>query len=123
MSMVLKTIVIQLSLISSLALGQAAKDKPVTTAAPVEEPTTTTPKAAAPAKGAPAKDNDDKTFQTIMSTSYDFDETSINGQMKAPSGFFLQGRQAQSLSQMVKLRSKFDQELRSSRSGVKSAVK
>ena len=46
------------------------------------------------------------------STNIDFGETMIDGHMQAPQGFFLQGRQAQSMSQMVKLRSKFRSELR-----------
>ena len=57
------------------------------------------------------------------STNIDFGETMIDGKMAAPQGFFLQGRQAQSLSQMVKLRSKWRSEMRNSRSAVKSIVK
>jgi hypothetical protein len=57
------------------------------------------------------------------STNIDFNETNIDGKMAAPAGFFLQGRQAQSLSQMVKLRSKWRSELRNSKSAVKSVVK
>ena len=57
------------------------------------------------------------------STNIDFSETMIDGKMQAPQGFFLQGRQAQSLSQMVKLRSKFRSELRNSKSAVKSLIK
>ncbi|MCX6119456.1 MAG: hypothetical protein NT027_18110 [Proteobacteria bacterium] len=59
----------------------------------------------------------------VSSTKIDFSETSIDGQMKAPEGFFLQGHTANSLSQMVKLRSNFRNELRNSRSAVKSHVR
>jgi len=57
------------------------------------------------------------------STRIDFSETAIDGKMKAPDGFFLQGKNSNSLSQMVKLRSHFRNELRNSRSAVKSHVK
>ena len=76
-----------------------------------------------------ANDKDKKKKQTkdglLMksSTSFDFSETLIEGKFKAPSGFFLQGRQSQSLSQMVKLRSNFRNELRNSRSSVKALIK
>jgi len=57
------------------------------------------------------------------STSIDFSEAQIEGQFKAPQGFFLQGNQQQSLSQMVRLRSNFRNELRSSKGGVRAIVK
>jgi hypothetical protein len=57
------------------------------------------------------------------STKIDFSETAIDGQMKAPQGFFLQGHSANSMSQLVKLRSNFRSELRNSRSAVKSHVR
>ncbi len=57
------------------------------------------------------------------STNIDFSETAIDGKMQAPAGFFLQGKQSQSLSQMVKLRNKFRSELRNSKAAVKSLVK
>ena len=56
-------------------------------------------------------------------TSFDFSEAVIDGSMKIPQGFFLQGRQAQSLRQMVKLRTNFRDELLDSNSAVKSIVK
>lgn len=64
-----------------------------------------------------------KSFVTVDKTTIDFTDTLIEGQMKAPEGFFLQGRQAQSLRQMVRLRSKFRNELRNSKSAVQSLVK
>jgi hypothetical protein len=57
------------------------------------------------------------------STRIDFSETSIDGKMKAPDGFFLKGNSSNSLTQLVKLRSNFHSELRNSRSAVKSHVK
>lgn len=60
---------------------------------------------------------------TGSSTRIDFSETSIDGKMKAPDGFFLQGHNSNSLSQMVQLRSNFRSELRNSSSAVKSHVK
>jgi hypothetical protein len=70
-----------------------------------------------------AKQDGKESFQTSDRTNIDFSDTMIEGKMQAPSGFFLQGRQAQSLSQMVKLRSNFRNELRNSKSAVKSQVK
>ena len=62
-------------------------------------------------------------FVTADKTNIDFSETMIDGKMQAPSGFYLQGRQAQSMTQMVRLRSKFRSELRNSKSAVKSISK
>ena len=56
-------------------------------------------------------------------TNIDFSEAMIEGKFQAPTGFFLQGRQAQALTPMVKLRPDFRQELRNSRDAVKSLVK
>ena len=67
------------------------------------------------------KDKDD--FAVIMSTKFDFSETSISGEMKAPDGFYLQGRQQQSLSEMVKLRSNFKRQLRNSGAAVRSLAR
>ena len=61
----------------------------------------------------------DVKYQTQM----DFDSTMIDGKMKAPSGFFLQGRNKQSLQSMVKLRTDFREELRNSRSAIKAMVR
>ena len=70
----------------------------------------------------PPSSFDDNTVAK-SSTRIDFSETAIDGQMKAPEGFFLQGHSANSMSQLVKLRSNFRSELRNSRSAVKSHVR
>lgn len=57
------------------------------------------------------------------STKIDFTDTLIDGKMKAPDGFMLSGRQSQSLTQMVKLRSNFRNELRNSNAVVNTLVK
>jgi hypothetical protein len=62
------------------------------------------------------------TFVGKDSTSIDFSAANIDGKTQAPSGFFLQGRNSQSMSQMVKLRSKFRSELRDSKSAVKALI-
>lgn len=62
-------------------------------------------------------------FATADKTNIDFSETLIDGKMQAPAGFFLQGRQGQTMTQMVRLRSKFRSELRNSKSAVKALVK
>lgn len=56
-------------------------------------------------------------------TSIDFDSTLIDGKMKAPTGFMLQGRNKQSLTNLVKLRSNFKPQLKDSKAAVKSLVK
>ena len=56
-------------------------------------------------------------------TEMDFDSTAVDGKMKAPSGFYLQGRNKQSLQSMVKLRTNFREKLRNSKSAVKSVAK
>ena len=61
--------------------------------------------------------------EQVYSTTMDFDSSMIDGKMKAPSGFFLQGRNKQSLSNMVKLRSNFSNRLRDSESAVKALIK
>lgn len=66
---------------------------------------------------------DDPDYGVTYSTKLDFDSTLIDGKMKAPAGFFLQGRTGQSLTNLVKLRSNFKTELRNSRSAVKAMVR
>lgn len=75
------------------------------------------------ASAARAEDKKGDDFKVVSSTKFDFSEAMIDGKMQAPSGFFLQGRQSQSLSQMVQLRPNFRNELKNSRSAVKSLVK
>lgn len=62
-------------------------------------------------------------YVAVSSTHIDFSETAIDGKMKAPDGFLLQSRQSSSLSQMVKLRSNFRNELNNSKSATKAIVK
>lgn len=64
-----------------------------------------------------------KADEPRYSTTMDFDSTMIDGKMKAPNGFLLQGRNKQSLSNMVKLRSNFSSKLNDSKAAVKSLVK
>ena len=71
----------------------------------------------------PKKMDGKASFVSADRTNIDFSDTMIDGKMQAPAGFFLQGRQAQSMTQMVKLRSKFRSELRNSKSAVKALVK
>lgn len=62
-------------------------------------------------------------FSSADSTNIDFSETMIDGKMQAPQGFFLQGKKSQTLTQMVRLRSKWRSELRNSKAAVKTLVK
>lgn len=83
-------------------------------------------KKAPTATPAPIKVNSSGPADDVVSgssTRIDFSETSIDGKMKAPEGFFLQGHNSNSLSQLVQLRSNFRSELRNSSSAVKSHVK
>jgi hypothetical protein len=70
-----------------------------------------------------AEKDKDKPKEGNYQTTMDFDSSMIDGKMKAPSGFFLQGRNRQSLSNMVKLRSNFSNRLRDSEAAVKALVK
>jgi len=79
-----------------------------------------------PAKPAPLKVDssaDPDGYVAASSTHIDFSETMIDGRMKSPEGFMLQGQQGNSLSQMVKLRSNFRNELNNSKSATKALVK
>jgi hypothetical protein len=62
-------------------------------------------------------------YVAASSTHIDFSETAIDGRMKLPQGFMLQGNQGNQLSQMVKLRSNFRNELNNSKSSTKALVK
>ncbi len=62
-------------------------------------------------------------FTAVSSTKFDFADAQIDGKMQAPAGFFLQGKQSQSLSQMVLLRPNFRNELKNSKSEVKALIK
>ena len=62
-------------------------------------------------------------YVAASSTHIDFSETAIDGKMKLPQGFMLQGNQGNQLSQMVKLRSNFRNELNNSKSSTKALVK
>jgi hypothetical protein len=75
------------------------------------------------ADDAPSKPSGNASFVAADRTNIDFNDTMIDGKMQAPQGFFLQGRQGQTMSQMVRLRSKFRSELRNSKSAVKALVK
>jgi hypothetical protein len=79
--------------------------------------------AAAPAWADDAKKPGGGSFTASDSTNIDFSDTLIDGKMQAPAGFFLQGRQSQSMSQMVKLRAKWRSELRNSKAAVKALAK
>jgi hypothetical protein len=66
---------------------------------------------------------EDEAFISKDATSHDFSEYQLKGKMKAPNGFFLQGKKGQSLSQMVRLRSNFKRALRNSKAAVKHGVR
>ncbi len=93
-----------LSLVSSMALAGDSVSSPIS--------------------GAQTKPQSVQDDTVVMSkTQINFNDTLIEGKMQAPAGFFLQGRKAQDLTQMVKLRSNFRSELRNSKSAVKALVK
>ena len=76
-----------------------------------------------PAFGDAKKADQDGAVMGKDSTNIDFSAANIDGKMQAPSGFFLQGRESQAMTQMVKLRAKFRNELRNSKAAVKDLVK
>lgn len=53
----------------------------------------------------------DPEFAVSSGTKFDFSEAAIGGKMKAPEGFFLQGRQGQQMSNLMNLRANFRKEL------------
>ncbi|MCX6128924.1 MAG: hypothetical protein NTX25_07655 [Proteobacteria bacterium] len=73
--------------------------------------------------GEKVTNDNNKPKEQTYSTTMDFDSSMIDGKMKAPAGFFLQGRNKQSLSNMVKLRSNFSGKLRDSEAAVKALIK
>ena len=63
------------------------------------------------------------TIKSVDKENIDFNDTLIEGKMKVPQGFFIQGRQGQSMANMVKLRSNFRGKLKQSKFAVKALVK
>jgi hypothetical protein len=66
------------------------------------------------------KNNTHGNIVDARATDINFEDAAISGRMKAPQGFFLQGKNSQSLSQMVKLRSSFKKQLHDSLSGIRA---
>jgi hypothetical protein len=50
-----------------------------------------------------------------LSKNFNFDEAAIEGDIKAPDGFMLRGRNQQKLEQMIELRSDFAKEIEKSK--------
>ena len=76
-----------------------------------------TPKPATERKAATKTGNDgdpDPGYVVRSSTKIDFNETNIDGKMKAPEGFYLQGRRAQKMQHLLRLRQDFKKELEGS---------
>lgn len=74
-------------------------------------------------KKAPQQDSKQKSADgsvAVRGTEFDFEETTLQGKMKAPAGMVLKGRIQQNKSQMVNLRKNFRQGLRKSRSAVRA---
>lgn len=65
----------------------------------------------------------DTEFAVSSSTKFDFAEASIDGKMKAPEGFFLQGRKGQQMSSLMNLRSNFRRELIGSQAAAETPSK
>jgi hypothetical protein len=66
----------------------------------------------------PSAANLNSELKVVDSTKIDFDAANIDGRMKAPTGFMLQGRKSHSQVNMVELRSNFRNELMDSKSAV-----
>lgn len=67
-----------------------------------------------PASKAGGDSDNDPGYVVRSSTRIDFNETNIEGKMKAPEGFYLQGRRAQRMQHLLKLRQDFKKELEGS---------
>lgn len=63
-----------------------------------------------------ASDVADPGYMVRSSTKIDFNEAAIDGRVKTPDGFFLQGRKSQEMQNLLKLRSNFRKELSNSAS-------
>jgi hypothetical protein len=79
--------------------------------------------AASPAKTSKPSTDEDPGYAVRSSTKIDFSEANIEGRMKAPEGFFLQGRTSQDLQNLLKLRSNFRQELSGSAAAAEAPSK
>ncbi len=77
---------------------------------------------AIPANGGAQKANDvaDPGYMVRSSTKIDFNEAAIDGRMKAPDGFFLQGRTTQDMQNLLRLRTNFRMELSGSGSAAEN---
>lgn len=53
------------------------------------------------------KKNLDSGIQEVSSNNFDFAEQAIDGTMRMPAGSFLQGRKAQRMKSMLKIRTNF----------------
>lgn len=107
------------SLLFSTTLSAETKNQTDKGAKTSSKQQTDTNRATVKANSADSEDG----YTAVSSTRIDFSETPIDGKMKAPDGFLLQSRQSSSLSQMVKLRSNFRNELNNSKSATKALVK
>lgn len=105
--------------LSTFAFAASTTPKKATTA-PLSK---STKEATIPSAESHVTDTSPDGYTTSSSTRIDFSETSIDGKMKAPDGFMLQGHRSNSLSQMVKLRSNFRNELTNSKSATKALIK
>jgi len=78
--------------------------------------------ASAPIAGSTQKASDvaDPGYMVRSSTKIDFNEAAIDGRMKAPDGFFLQGRKSQEMQNLLKLRANFRKELSGSASAAET---
>lgn len=99
----MRKLIAKFSIAFSAALTAGAGNKPAAT--DLKSPAT--------ASGAKSSTTtqDGAGYAVSSSTKFDFSEASIEGKMKAPEGFFLQGRKSQDLQNLLKLRSNFRGEL------------
>ena len=107
---------------SLLAADKKSAKKPVVPAVPAAAAASPSPTPVPSGTNPEGLSKDDPMIVTSK-TKFDFGEALIEGQMAAPQGFFLQGKNSQSLSQLVKLRADFRNDLRNSKSAVKALSK
>jgi hypothetical protein len=107
-----KLIIISMLFTNQLAFSEA---KPKSTQAP-KSPKAATAKPPKPSnQGGSLTEEENQVGDTKIveksQTNIDFSESLIEGKMRAPSGFFIQGRLSQDLTRMVRLRTTFKPEM------------
>lgn len=71
----------------------------------------------------PVSGEDEQTYVVRSSTKIDFNESVIDGKMKAPEGLYLRGRRTQKMQNLLRLRQDFKKELEGSAEAAQTEYK